>query len=167
MTMMKRLGVGLCLLTLVASAQVPVRAAEGDSGLAATVEAARSYTEAQRREIVKRNLDLGRDESAAFWKVYRDYREAMAKIADQRVKIIAEYAQQYRSMTSDVARSLLEGYLSTEEQVLKVKRQYLSKFRKGLPETKVARYYQIENKMDAQVAAELAMQIPLVLQDPR
>ena len=165
--MTKQIGVGMCLLALVLSVQVPVRAAEADNGLAAKVEAARSYTEAQRRAIVKRNLDLGRDESAAFWKVYRDYREAMATINDQRAKIIAEYAQKYRSMTGDVARSLLEGYLATDEQVLKLKRQYLGKFRKGLPETKVARYYQIENKMDAQAAAELALQIPLVLQEPR
>lgn len=130
--MVKRIGLGFYLLLVLVSAQQIASASEGDSGLAGRVEAARSYTEAQRREIVKRNLDLGRDESAAFWKVYRDYRGAMAKIADARVKIISEYAQQYRSMTGDVARSLLEGYLATDEQVLKLKRQYLSKFRKGL-----------------------------------
>jgi hypothetical protein len=165
--MLKQIGMGCCLLALAMVSQHSACAAEGDDALTAKVEAARSYTEAQRREIVKRNLDLGRDEGAAFWKVYRDYRDAMAKISDERVKIIADYAQHYRSMTSDVARSLLEGYLGTDEQILKLKRQYLGKFRKALPETKVARYYQIENKMDAQAAAELALQIPLVLQTPR
>jgi hypothetical protein len=134
-----------------------------DGQLAAKVEAARSYTEAQRKAIVMKNLDLGKDETAAFWPVYRDYRSAMAKIQDERVKIIADYAENYRSMTGDKAKSLLEGYIRTDEDVLKLKRQYLSKFRKGLPETKVARYYQIENKMDALVAADLALQIPLVL----
>jgi hypothetical protein len=134
-----------------------------DGQLAAKVETERSYTEAQRKAIVMKNLDLGKDESTAFWPVYRDYRSAMAKIQDERVRIIADYAENYRSMTGDKAKSLLEGYMHTDEDVLKLKRQYLSKFRKGLPETKVARYYQIENKMDALVAAELALQIPLVL----
>jgi hypothetical protein len=131
--------------------------------LAAKVEAARSYTEAQRKAIVMKNLDLGKDETSAFWPVYRDYRTAIAKIQDERVRIIADYAENYRSMTDDKAKSLLEGYLRTDEDVLKVKRQYLPKFRKGLPELKVARYYQIENKMDALVAADLSLQIPLVL----
>jgi hypothetical protein len=148
-----------CLL-----ASLPVAADEPANGqLTAKVEAARSYTEAQRKAIVIKNLDLGKDEASAFWPVYRDYRSAIAKIQDERVRIIADYAESYRSMTDDKAKSLLEGYLGTDENVLKVKRQYLSKFRKGLPEIKVARYYQIENKMDALVAADLSLQIPLVL----
>ncbi|MGH8595539.1 MAG: hypothetical protein ACREXT_02635 [Gammaproteobacteria bacterium] len=133
-----------------------------DGELAATVEVARSYTEAQRKALILKNVDFGKDEAAAFWPVYRDYRTAMAKIQDKRVRIIADYAENYRSMTGDKAKSLLEGYLRTDEDVLKLKRQYLSKFRKGLPETKVARYYQIENKMDALIAAELAVRIPLI-----
>src|SRR5262245_35993718 len=145
-------------------ASLAVAAEEPVNGqLTAKVEAARSYTEAQRKAIVMKNLDLGKDEAAAFWPVYRDYRTAMAKVQDERVRIIADYAQSYRSMTDDKAKSLLEGYMRTDEDVLKVKRQYLSKFRKGLPEVKVARYYQIENKMDALVAADLTLQIPLML----
>jgi hypothetical protein len=135
----------------------------GAGQLAAKVEAARSYTEAQRKAIVMKNLDLGKDETAAFWPVYRDYRTGMAKIQDERIRIIADYAQSYRSMTDDKARSLLDGYLRTDEDVLKLKRQYVSKFRKGLPDIKVARYYQIENKMDALVAADQSQQIPLIL----
>jgi hypothetical protein len=39
---------------------------------------------------------------------------------------------------------------------------FLPKFRKVLPEKKVARYYQLENKINAVVEYELAKQIPLV-----
>lgn len=137
---------------------------EPGGALAEKVQSSRSYTEAQRKAIVTKNLDLGRDESTGFWPIYRDYRSAIAKIQDERLKLVADYAQNYRSMTGDKAKSLLEGYLRSDEDVLKTKRQYLSKFRKVLPETKVARYYQIENKMDALVAAEIALQIPLMVQ---
>ena len=44
----------------------------------------------------------------------------------------------------------------------KMKESYLPKFRKVIPEIKVARYYQLEKKISAVVYYELAMNIPLV-----
>jgi hypothetical protein len=45
---------------------------------------------------------------------------------------------------------------------LKLRQTYLPKFRNALPEKKVARYYQIENKIQATLNYELAKEIPLV-----
>jgi hypothetical protein len=47
----------------------------------------------------------------------------------------------------------------------KLRSAYLPKFRKVLPEVKVARYYQIENKIQAALVYELAAQIPLMKLD--
>ena len=44
----------------------------------------------------------------------------------------------------------------------KLRQAYLPKFRKVLPETKVVRYYQIENKIQAALFYELAANIPLM-----
>jgi hypothetical protein len=45
---------------------------------------------------------------------------------------------------------------------MKRKKSHLSKFRKVLPEVKVARLYQIENKIDAAIRVELASGISLI-----
>jgi len=57
---------------------------------------------------------------------------------------------------------LLDEYLTIERLRQKVRDGYLPKFRKVLSEIKVARYYQIENKISAVVNYELAKQIPLL-----
>jgi hypothetical protein len=44
----------------------------------------------------------------------------------------------------------------------KLHQAYLPKFRKVLPEVKVARYYQIENKIRAALMYELGSNIPLM-----
>jgi hypothetical protein len=44
----------------------------------------------------------------------------------------------------------------------KLIQSYLPRFRQALPEKKVARYYQLENKIRAVVNFELARSIPLV-----
>jgi hypothetical protein len=52
--------------------------------------------------------------------------------------------------------------LAIEGERVTLMKSFLPKFRKVLPEKKVARYYQLENKIDAVVNYGLARQIPLV-----
>lgn len=52
--------------------------------------------------------------------------------------------------------------MTIESPGLKLRKTYLPKFRKILPAKKVARYYQIENKIQAALYSELAVKIPLV-----
>jgi hypothetical protein len=65
-------------------------------------------------------------------------------------------------MTDKDAKKLLDEYLTIEHLYLKLLQDYLPKFRKALPEKKVIRFYQIENKVHALVNYELAKNIPLV-----
>ena len=57
---------------------------------------------------------------------------------------------------------LPNGALAIQEAEVKLKRSYVPKLEKALPEMKVARYIQIENKIRAIVNYELAAEIPLV-----
>ena len=57
---------------------------------------------------------------------------------------------------------LVDDYLAVEADRVKVKRAYLDEFAKALPGRKVARFYQIENKMDAVIRYDLAATIPVV-----
>ena len=52
--------------------------------------------------------------------------------------------------------------MAIETERLKLRQDYLPRFRKVLPDIKVGRYYQLENKIHAVVAYELAKAIPLV-----
>jgi len=65
-------------------------------------------------------------------------------------------------MNNEKARALLDESITIESLGLKLRQAYLPKFRKVLPEKKVARYYQIENKIQATLNYELAKEIPLV-----
>ena len=67
-------------------------------------------------------------------------------------------------MTDAVAKQLIADSFKYQEQLLKVRKKYLGKFRKALPEIKVARLFQVENKLDAITNFGLARQIPLVPQ---
>jgi hypothetical protein len=79
--------------------------------------------------------------------------------------LIKDYSAAYETMSNATAKKLLDEYMAVEALGPKLRSAYLPKFRKVLPEVKVARYYQIENKIQAALVYELAAQIPLMKLD--
>ena len=76
--------------------------------------------------------------------------------------MIKDYVDAYEKMNNDTAKKLLDEFISIEALGPKLRQAYFPKFRKALPETKVVRYYQIENKIQAALFYELAANIPLM-----
>jgi len=126
--------------------------------------AARAELQAERQEILRQELRLTESESLSFWPIYDNYRRDMMQVRDRQVEMITGYLQAYDSgeLRDSYADKLLKDYFTIENDVLKVKKKYLPKFRKNLSALHVARFYQIENKIDAEIDVNLADMIPLV-----
>ena len=108
------------------------------------------------------NMNFTHEEKEAFWPLYREYRGAIAQVNDKRVDVIVRYADNVDNMSEELARDLLDESMQLDEEILKVKQHYIRKFRHILPNTKVARLMQLENRMDAMVFVKLSEAIPLV-----
>ena len=121
----------------------------------------RAAIQTRRQAIVPSAMDLTAPESQAFWPLYRDYRTDMAKVDDRLVNLIIVYAGNYNSLSDDMAAKLMNDYLDVERARLDIKTQYVPRFLGVLPATKVARFYQVDNKLDKKIQAELAAEIPL------
>ncbi len=121
---------------------------------------------ADKKLLVAQNMELTDSEAKAFWPVYGRYQDELFLLRARTAKMIQDYAQAYGNMTDDTARRLLEEYMTLEDLGLKLRRAYLGEFRKVLPEKKVARYYQIENKIQAAMMYELGRSIPLIKTGP-
>ena len=117
---------------------------------------------ADKKLLVSENMQLTEAEAKAFWPVYDQYQDELFLLRTRTVKLIRDYVDAYGKMTSDTAKKLLDEYMAIEALGPKLRQAYLPKFRQALPEMKVARYYQIENKIQAAVMYELAQKIPLV-----
>jgi galactose-1-phosphate uridylyltransferase len=117
---------------------------------------------ADKKLLVSENMQLSEEEAKAFWPVYTAYQDELIAIQKRSVKMIKDYSDAYSNMTSDIAKKLLDEMISIDSSLLKLRQDYLPKFRKVLPEAKVARYYQIENKIRASTNYDLAAGIPLI-----
>jgi hypothetical protein len=86
----------------------------------------------------------------------------LGKLREREGKLIEEFATNFEAMSDDVAKKLLDDSLAIDSAHQKLRQSYLSKIRGVLPDKKVARYYQLESKIDAVLEYEMARRIPLV-----
>jgi hypothetical protein len=115
---------------------------------------------ADKKLLVSENMQLTEAEAKAFWPVYDQYQDELFLLRTRTVKLIKDFADAYEKMTNETAKKLMDEYITIETLGPKLRQAYLPKFRKVLPEIKVVRYYQIENKIQAVLFYELAKSIP-------
>ena len=129
---------------------------------ASNMDLVREKIKADKKLVVAEAMALTETESKAFWPVYEAYQADNNKINQRTVKLIQDYAAGYKAMTDEVAGKLLDEAIAIEKDRAFLFATYRPKFSAVLPATKVARYYQIENKIRAAISYELAEKIPLM-----
>jgi len=117
---------------------------------------------ADKKLFIAENMELTEAEANGFWPVYEQYQDELFLLRARVEELIKDYAEAYEKMTNDTARDLLDENMTIETLALKLRQAYLPKFREVLPEVKVVRYYQIEDKINAVLIYELARNIPLM-----
>ena len=126
------------------------------------LDALREKLRADKRLVVAEALELTEKEAQAFWPVYNAYQSDMVAHYDRILKLLDTYAGSYKSMTDAVATQLLGEFLSVQTSYLNIITSYVPRFQKVLPPRKVARLYQLENKIRALVDYQLAQEVPLI-----
>lgn len=140
----------------------PAQAAPAAAPAEAEMQTLANTIRANRRALVSVNLNLSSEEAARFWPLYDQYQAEINAIGDKVVALVDDYIANFRTISDDKAVALMTDYLAAEAERLKVRQAYLPKFLEVLPGRTVARFYQIENKMDAVVRYDLAATIPVV-----
>jgi len=151
-----RLLTGLMVLAL------GVSSAAAQDKPASNMDLVREKVRADKKLVVAEAMALSEAESKAFWPVYETYQADLTKLNQRTVKLIQDYAASYKAMTDPVAGKLLDEAIAIERDRAGLLQTYRPKFAAVLPATKVARYYQIENKIRAAINYDLAANIPIM-----
>jgi hypothetical protein len=122
----------------------------------------REKARTDKKLVVATALNLTEGEAKAFWPVYNSYQSDMIAHYDRVFKFVDAYAKSYESMSDENATQLLGEFLSLETDYIALLNSYVPRFRRVLPPVKVARLYQVENKLRALVDYEFARAIPLI-----
>ncbi|MEO1201579.1 MAG: hypothetical protein AAFX10_02650 [Pseudomonadota bacterium] len=156
----------LVALVAVLAALAPGAPAEAQE-LKERIAIAMEMITAGAREILEEEMILTDKQKEAFWPLYDEYAAKRREIGQRYVRLIGAYLDRYQagSLTDDDADLILDVYFDIEMDTLQLQQRYVRRFRKIMPGIKVARFFQLESKIRAEVDQALALAIPLA--DPR
>ena len=126
------------------------------------IELAREILKTEKKSAIAGELALTDAEIVPFWDLYNEFNNKLSQVQNKRVALIKEFAENYETISGDKADEIMKGYFSYQQELLKLKKSYYGRFKKILPKEKVARYFQLENKIQTMVDAQISSQIPLV-----
>jgi hypothetical protein len=148
----------LSLLVLTLALPVAARADDMERYL----ELLRSDLRNAKTELHTEALRLSDAEGAKFWPIQREYEVALAKIADQRVTLIKDYAANYDQMTPEMANSLMDRAFKLEKSRVSLLEKYAKKVSKEVSPTTGARFAQVEAIVNSLVDLQIRSETPLV-----
>ncbi len=126
------------------------------------VEIMRSVLKSEKKAVVADAMQLTDAESGPFWELYKEYNDKLSIAQNKRIKAIKQYAENFETITDEQADEIWSLVLQYKQESTKLQKTYYKKFKKILPVAKAVRYFQLENKIDALIGAELSLQIPLI-----
>ena len=133
-----------------------------------SLEDSRVKLQAKKKMLISEHLQLTKEESGPFWKVYDQYEAEISKAAKEGFDLIRNFNDGYKNDTisEQSASNMLAAHFRLEGRVLNIKQGYISRFKEILPTKKVFRFYQIDNKIDSHIRCDIAKKLPLIETEP-
>jgi hypothetical protein len=120
-----------------------------------------SQIQTDRSTVVLRAMNLSDAEVKKFTPIYDAYQAEMKKVMNRGVEVVNKFADNYGTMTDEVAKSLLKDFFKVRDERVSTLKKYAKKMETALPPTKVVRWVQIENKLNALLDVQASSVIPL------
>jgi hypothetical protein len=151
------------ILLLLAGATAMAQAAEISDEWRTQLAAARDLVQAERVTVITEEMHFTAEENEAFWPLYEEYHQKMLVVQDRHAELVADFVGKYYDykLTDADAKKILSDYFIIKDDLAKIQKSYVGKFENIMSPIKVMRFYQLENKIAADIDAALALMIPL------
>ena len=137
-----------------------------DATLNAYVDDLREDLKADKVALINEAMQFSERDAAAFWPVYKQYEREQAKLNDERLKLVKNYTSKWTALTDVEAKGLAKMALDLESRRADLRSRYFGEFNKVLPGLTVAKFFQLEHRLDLLVDLKIASELPALLVRP-
>ena len=152
----KMLAVAVALLATSPLCRAQIQA----TSLGSAIELARVDMTSQRNGIVSATMQLSDKDAAAFWPIYRKYEYERSVVDDGRAAVVKEYAEKYSTITDNDAKSMTERMMEYDSREIALKKKYAKEFSRVLPATTVAKFFQLDHRIDLLMGMQVESSLP-------
>ena len=154
---------------LFVAAMVAGQAASAEDKIAdvTDMQALRAAVRADKKALVASTLQLTPAEAKKFWPLYDEYQRNLDLTNRRRVVAVERVITRDRPESDLSAKNLVNELIAVDEAEIKARRTLQNRLMRGvpsriLPPKKAARYLQLESKIRAVQAYDVAATVPLV-----
>jgi hypothetical protein len=129
--------------------------------LSAYAELLRADIRVQKVAIITEVMGFSEAEDKAFWPIYRDYDSEMAKLGDERIALIADFARNYDTLTDEVADKLAKSALDLEARRQAAKARFYDRLRTAVKPRTALRALQVEHQLQLLIDLQISAALPI------
>lgn len=144
------------------SVAAPLISHAQDSAGLTDLQQLRTAAQTDKKALVGSTLQLSDAEAKKFWPIYDDYQRSRDASDRQRVRAIEGVIATDKPISDAYARNLARDLTAADEAEVKARRAMQNKLMRALPAKKAARYLQLESKLRAIQAYDIASSMPLI-----
>jgi Spy/CpxP family protein refolding chaperone len=150
--------------SLFAAAVLATQSARAEDKIAdvTDMQALRAAVQADKKAFVASTLKLTDAEAKKFWPLYDAYQRDLDLANRRRTVAMIGLVTLDKPLSDLYARNLANELIAADEVEIKSRRTLHNRVLKALPAKKAARYLQIESKIRAYQAYDVATTIPLI-----
>ena len=126
------------------------------------VELLRSDLRTVKTELLTEALEFKGDEGAKFWPIQREYEIELAKLGDQRLAMIKDFAANYGNLSPEMAKDLTDRAFKLDASRSALLKKYTGKISKEISPVVGARFAQCESLIFSLVDVKVRSELPLV-----
>jgi Spy/CpxP family protein refolding chaperone len=141
-----------------ANAQGSVAGATGVTDM----QALRDAVKTDKKAFVASQLALTPAEAKKFWPLYDQYQRALDEVNQQRSVTIVGQVSRDRPASNAYAKQLAAAMMAADESEIRARQKLYRRLMRVLPALKAERYLELETKIRAVQAYDIASTIPLI-----
>jgi hypothetical protein len=121
-----------------------------------------SVFQKKKSELVKQNIKMSDAQGKVFWPLYETYESKRLAISNQRAAIINDYLKGYDTATGQEYTALAERTFANDKSMIDLQKSYFKKFADAIGGKNAAKFYQLENYLQAIVRVKIQDNIPFI-----
>ena len=112
--------------------------------------------------LVGENLEMTEEQAEVFWPLYDEYDAELLELSNERLNIISSYMLDYYDLSDEKAETLVNQAMDIDQKRLDLKRKYIAKMNKVLPQKLVGKFFQIDNYLQTLLTIQRQSTIPFI-----
>lgn len=125
-------------------------------------DALRTAVRADKKAFVASTVQLTAAEAKKFWPLYDAYQLSLDMANRRRNVVVVSLVSADKPISDLYAKNLANELIAADEAEIKARRTLHNRVMRALPAKKAARYLQLESKIRAVLAYDIAVTIPLL-----